>query len=113
MKLLYYARLPLIRRVDEQDRRSFYNMAWDPFELIELKQMSRKDLKGLMAFCDITLFNDIPIIACEDDEMRVAYIAWRSRHSRECRLAIAKKANKAASFFYEIKEGLIWWLRGM
>jgi hypothetical protein len=109
MHLIYYATLPVIRRVTEEDRTSFHRMTWDPFELIELRQMRYTDLMGLMVFCDIRVFNDMPIIACTEDEMRLAYIAWRSVLSKACRVAITRKAERATGLFQKIMQGIQWW----
>jgi hypothetical protein len=110
MTLIYYATLPAIRRVTPEDQASFHRMTWDPFELIELKQMNREDLLGLMVFCDIRLFNEMPVIACEDDELRMAYLAWRSILSRECRTLIAGRAGRVSKLFQNVTEGLKWWM---
>lgn len=46
-------------------------------EMLKLKHLGRQDLMFLMMFTDIRVFNDLPVIAMEDDEMRMAYLVWR------------------------------------
>lgn len=113
MALIYYATLPAIRRVTPEDHANFHRMTWDPFELIELKQMHREDLLGLMVFCDIRAFNAMPVIACEDDELRLAYLAWRSILSKECRTLIASRVGRASRIIQSVTGGLKWWMGEM
>jgi hypothetical protein len=113
MTLNYYATLPAIRRVTREDRTGFHRMTWDPYELIELKQMDREDLIGLMVFCDIRAFNEVPVIACQDDELRLAYLAWRSMLSKECRMMVSGRAGQIEEFFKSVLEGIKWWTEEM
>lgn len=56
---------------------------FNPMELVELKALSRRDLLALMVFCDIRLFDDTPVAAMTDDELRKAYVVWRGLGQRE------------------------------
>lgn len=110
MKLIYYATLPLVRRVTEKDRQVFHRLSWNAFELIELKLMNQEELRGLMMFCDIRAFNGIPVLACTDDELRLAYVAWRSILSKECRAVVLNKTIKSQALFEKFTKGMLWWL---
>lgn len=107
--LLYYATLPEIRRVTEEDRKFLKTVSFDKNELISLKCMKTKDLKGLMMFCDIRTYEGMPVISCTDDEMRLAYLAWRSIHSSAKRAVVHKKLNQAKNNLFKIYDGFMDW----
>ena len=88
MNLGYYAALPQIRRIEAKDVAELQTLEWDPDELLQLRVMNREELMGLMAFCGIRTYNDMPVIACEDDELRMAYFLWRGYYSLQKRQAI-------------------------
>lgn len=113
MTLFFYATLPEIKRITEEDREVFRSLSWNPQELIDLKLMERHQLLGLMMFCDIRTFNEMPIIACEDDELRTAYLIWRGALSKERRAEIFKTAEKLKKLTNATYDGLIWWLENM
>jgi hypothetical protein len=100
----------MVRPITEKDREPLRKLSFEPYELIELKNMNTKDLRGLMCFCGIRVYEDMPVIACEDDELRMAYLVWRSYYSREKRVELNKKLAKVQKYgfkiFDEIKENL-------
>lgn len=113
MNLYFYAALPEIRRVTDKDREELCRLSWNPQELIQLKLMSRHQLLGLMMFCGIHVVNDIPVLACEDDELRTAYLIWRGALSKEKRWRVLEKANQLKKVTEMTYEGLIWWMENL
>lgn len=63
---------------DEMQKKVFH-----PLELLELNDMNRNELKYLMMFCDIRVVDGLPVVAMEDDELRMAYLIWRSLGQEE------------------------------
>lgn len=53
-------------------------MAFDPRELKELKAMNRVELLILMKTLGIRVVEKVPVIACTDDELRSAYVIYRT-----------------------------------
>ena len=93
------AYLPAKRNVTEKDREIFDTISFDPLELIQLKEMNKEELKGLMAFCGIRMFRDTPVIACTEEEMRLAYLGWRAYRSLETRKVVLNKTREWLSRF--------------
>jgi hypothetical protein len=92
--LFDYIALASVRPITEKDRKPLQRFSFDPQELKELKEMKTNELRGLMCFCGIRTFEELPVIACDDDELRMAYIVWRSYYSKEKRLVLNKKVNR-------------------
>ena len=76
----------LLKRVSEmglygeegmKERNEFKTIKFNPEELIQLRDMNKKELTGLMVFCGIRVFNDVPLVVMEEEEMRTAYLGWR------------------------------------
>jgi hypothetical protein len=88
MDLNYYIHLAEVRRVREKDRKEFETLEFDPDELLQLKMMDRKELLMLMWFCGIRAYNRVPIIVLEDNDMRLAYVIWRSERMKKKKEAI-------------------------
>lgn len=65
----------------------------EPKELEELAALSRLELEQLLEICQIVSYNDCPVTALTDNEIRMAYCAWRG-HEIETRRAPAKLASK-------------------
>lgn len=84
--LQYYAYLPTVRNITKNDYKDFEDVALNPSELLDLKEMNQSELRGLMMFCGVRVFNDTPIVACTKEEMRMAYITWRSNKVAESRV---------------------------
>jgi hypothetical protein len=78
LNLKHAASIPKRRKVTQQDRDVFKTIEFDPNELLELRDMEYKELLLLMLFCGVRVFNEIPLIAMTEDEMRMAYILWRA-----------------------------------
>ncbi len=90
MDLFFYAKLPSLRRVTSKDYKAFQTMFFEPTELTQLKLMNREELLGLMAFAGIRVMNEIPIIACSEDQMRLAFCVWRGNHSKQMKEKMKK-----------------------
>jgi hypothetical protein len=82
MDLFFYSTVYESRRVKCEDHEKFDQISFDLSEISQLSIMNKEELLGLMAFCKIRRFNDVPIIACNEDEMRLAYCVWRGDRSR-------------------------------
>lgn len=79
---------PFIEKVKDQshsekDHKFFKTIGFDPEELLEVKEMDEKELTYLMLFCNIRTFNDMPVEAMSEDEMRMAYVVWRAEKIKE------------------------------
>lgn len=83
MKLNELAKIAKVRNVSLNDYDVFKQVEFQPDELLQLKEMSHQELVNLMVFCGIRTFNDVPLIVLDDDEMRMAYLVWRSTWSKE------------------------------
>jgi hypothetical protein len=83
--LSYYVQLTKTRIVNEKDRQALIDTTFRKTELIEVQAMTRNELMLLMAFCDIRIFNDQPVISLTDNELRMAYIVWRGTFVKEKR----------------------------
>lgn len=108
--LHYYATLPKYRRITKEDREGLKTISFDPNELWMLKTMNTHELRGLMVFCDIRVYEETPIIACTDDEMRMAYLSWRAANSLIKRIPFAVKLKKRANMVLDAFEGLTDWI---
>lgn len=62
-------------------------------ELQVINILQREDLLALMKFCGIRTFEDTPVIVCSDEELRMAYVAWRSVSINQ-RKILAKKLSR-------------------
>ena len=71
-----------------------------PEELEDLAALSREELENLMAICQITTYNDCPIVALTDNEIRMAYCAWRGHEINRLR----EPAKKATRYLKRIME---------
>ena len=66
-------------------------------ELLELRDMDRNTLLGLMKFCNIRVYDETPVVACTEDELKLAYVCWRSiviKEKKEKFSSINRKINK-------------------
>jgi hypothetical protein len=113
MNLFYYAQLPEVRRVTADDHKIFRQMAWNPQELIQLKLMKHRELMGLMMFCGIRVYNEMPVIACEDNELRMAYLVWRGAMSTIKRNEIVRLLERLKRNANRAHEGILFWLQEM
>ena len=77
------------------DYKEFKTIGFDPDELLQLKNMSTKELIGLMLYCGIHVFNGVPLLVMSDDEMRTAYLGWRT-------LKIQERKNELRPKFWRI-----------
>lgn len=89
--LTYYSRMASQKIFAPGTSDELKKLEWDPNELLELKVMSRRDLLGLMMFCDIRVYEDTPVISCTEDEMRMAYLSWRCFYSAAERIKYKRK----------------------
>jgi hypothetical protein len=92
LDLFYYSNLASQKRVLPKEQLKLLSMPFDPKEMVQLKLMNTEQLDGLMAFCQIRVFNDVPITACTDDEKRLAFCVFRSAGT-------GKKEKKLIDFF--------------
>ncbi len=83
MDLFFCSDLPSKRRITSKDHKQFDSVFFDLNELSQLQTMNKEELLGLMAFCQIRIFNHLPILACSEDEMRLAYCVWRGDKSKK------------------------------
>ena len=61
----------------EKDYSEFKTIGFDPEEILQLVEMNNKGLIGLMIYCGIRVYKGVPLCVMTDDEMRMAYLAWR------------------------------------
>lgn len=83
MDLNLYIHLTEIRRITEKDRREFETLEFEPDELLQVKMLEKKELMQLMWFCGIRAFNGMPLVVLEDNDMRMAYVVWRSERIKK------------------------------
>lgn len=83
LNLKEYSKAGFERITPEEKKDEFKTIHFDPNELIMLKSMDHKELIGLMLFCGIRVYNGIPLVVMEEDEMRMAYVIWRSSKMNE------------------------------
>lgn len=98
MDLKFYAGKAKEKVITDKDREVFKTIGFDPEELQQLKKMDERELKLLMTFCGIRVFNEMPLVALEEDEMRMAYVLWRADKIKEKNREVAKK----------MERGIIW-----
>lgn len=110
--LSYYAYLPRVRPIKNEDYEPFNDVAFDLSELIQLKEMNTAELRGLMMFCDIRVYNDLPVIACTDDEMRLAYLSWRAFKSADNRILLQRKLSRLKKRLFKTYDGVVDWFNG-
>ena len=110
MTLRRFAKLPLFRPVLERDTEELRQLPWTPDELKELREVDRERLLGLMVVTGIRIFNELPVIACDDEELRMAFFVWRlAQHVEERR----KATKKLRGFFKRLQfleDGVETWL---
>jgi hypothetical protein len=91
LNLKRYAKMATEQVVTDKNREVFKTAGFDPEELVQVKEMNTKELQSLMLFCGIRAFNGVPLLVMEDDEMRMAYVVWRSQKVAERKKEIATK----------------------
>lgn len=94
LNLKHYANQARNRIITDMDREVFKTIGFDPEELQQLKDMSEKELKLLMLFCGIRVYNEMPLVALEEDEMRMAYVIWRSEKVKEKKREVSEKMER-------------------
>lgn len=104
LDLNVYAKLPEKRMVTEKDWEEFETVGFDPEELLQLKEMNRKELIGLMVFCGIRVFNEVPLIVLEEDEMRMAYLVWRADKMTRKKSKVAKRMERGIQWLNTFKK---------
>lgn len=109
----YYAYLARKKTVTQLDVERLANNEVSDRELYELRTLSRKDLMSLMKFCSIRVYEETPIVACTDDELRMAFIFWRSYEIKKRKTKIGQVNQKLKSFqrlvgqYIEVTEGFM------
>lgn len=104
MELKKYAKLPYEGRVTEEHRKDFNVIGFDPEELIQLKEMNGKKLTCLLLFCGIRVYNGVPLIVLEEDEMRMAFVIWRAERIMETRGKMIPKVERSLTWINLIQE---------
>lgn len=75
--LKHYANCALEDARCQKDYTRFQTLDFDPDELLQLKEMNKKELTGLMIYCGIHVLNGVPLLVMEENEMRMGYLAFR------------------------------------
>lgn len=75
--------------IDRIQRKEIYKS-----EIKELNELERDELLALMKFCEIRVYEDLPVIACTNDELKMAYIYWRSEGIRRRKRFVFKLNSK-------------------
>lgn len=104
---MYYSLLGKTRVVTAKDLENFKVITFNKSELMELKMMTRPDLLALMKALGIRTYHDLPIIACEDDELRSAYLVFRSGYAKEARKKWANLWSNVAEGAFEFYDDVI------
>lgn len=94
LNLKSYARQANRKVTTNKDQEVFKTIGFDPEELEQLKEMDETELKLLMIFCGIRVYNEMPLCALEEDEMRMAYVIWRADKIKEKRQEVSKKMER-------------------
>lgn len=97
--LKYFAHMALEDKRCKKDYNQFKTLGFDPDELLQLKEMNKKELIGLMMFCGIRVYNGVPLIVMRDDEMRMAYLAWRAMMIEEKKAEVRPKVERGIRCF--------------
>lgn len=88
--LSYYVYLAKKRPIKPIDVERLTRKEISESEMLELRSMEGTDLLALMKFCGIRVYEGTPVIACTDDELKVAYVLWRSNGIKERKKTFAK-----------------------
>lgn len=80
-------------------------------ELHELNEMNKQDLLELMNFIGLKVYEGTPVIACEEAELKLAYMVWRSEAISERKLIVRRfhrkiKSWKRTCFNYFFMKGM-------
>lgn len=108
VNLKRFAGLHKKKTVTDEDREDFKTIGFDPNELLQLKEMNHKELTGLMIFCGIHVFNGVPLLVLEEDEMRMAYLIWRAEQINQRKLELAPKWERGIRWLQYIQEAMQW-----
>lgn len=65
-------------QTEESDVRMLRSRELGKNELSTVYSLNKEELLALMKFCDIRVYEETPVIACEDWELMTAFVAWRS-----------------------------------
>lgn len=95
-----------VKKITEVDRKEFETLEFDPDELVQLKEMSRGNLKELMIFCGIRVFNGVPFVVMEPDEMRMAYLVWRAERINKRKERIMPFVERGIKWIQYIQEAV-------
>lgn len=113
LDLKAYAKQASERIITDQEREVFKTVGFDPEELWQLKEMNEKELRLLMVFCGIRVFNEVPLLVLEEDEMRMAYIIWRSDRVKEKKREIARKVERGIKWTEHLLNAAQIWSRSI
>lgn len=94
LNLKMYAKLVEARTITDKDREIFKTVGFDPEELWQVKEMNEDELKLLMLFCGIRVYEDTPVIVMNEDEMRMAYVLWRADMVKEKKREVSKQMER-------------------
>lgn len=64
----------------KENQQTLRDMPLDPLDFEELRDFNRQELEALMDICCIKVYNELPVVALTDNEMRMAYMAWKGHH---------------------------------
>lgn len=106
LNLKEFASIPTYRLVTEDDRNKFKTLWFDPEELFQLKEMNHQQLRCLMLFCGIRVFNGVPIDVLEGDEMRMAFVIWRAQKIEEKKAELLPKAEEGMKWINWISKAV-------
>lgn len=92
------------RIMSKDDWLSMSSSEFRSSELIELKMMNRQELLQLMWTMGIRMYNDLPVIACDDDELRSAYLVVRLERMKRTRLSLAKQFGRIQHMLFAVAD---------
>lgn len=113
MYLKRYSRTAEERTVTDKDRSKFKTVDFDPNELIQLKEMNKRELQLLMKFCGIRVFNGVPFVVMEENEMRMAYIVWRADQINEKKREWSVKLERGMKWTNHLLNAAKLWTRSI
>lgn len=101
-----YAAIGWSKHTQPMNIEAFKTLNFDPQEVMQLKEMDRKELMGLMLFCGVHVFNEVPLVVMEEDEMRMAYLGWRLLRIREKENEVKPKMERGIKWALNFREAV-------
>lgn len=113
LNLKRYTKEAAQRIITDKDREVFKTVGFDPEELWQLKDMSERELQLLLLFCGIRVYNGVPFIVLEEDEMRMAYVVWRAERIKEKKREVSIKMERGMKWTEHLLNATKIWSRSI